>query len=146
DLLDHLHKNQLSARKLSDDDVYFALGSSAEHLLFVENATSEAWLAFTTAAGFTSRELTTYVGFLAFLGFAAETVGHSPLYTADLLRTLRKLFADAYGRADFTDEVMSRLMNLFSLTPKEAQEYSLPVPFFRLGDHYLRYDGFLRIM
>ena len=41
---------------------------------------------------------------------------------------------------------MLRLMNLFSLTPKEAQEYSLPVPFFRLGNQYLRYDGFLHIM
>jgi hypothetical protein len=37
-------------------------------------------------------------------------------------------------------------MNLFSLTPKEAQEYSLPVPFFRMGSHYLRYDSFLHIM
>jgi hypothetical protein len=115
-------------------------------LRFVEHATSKAWLAFTTATGFTSRELTTYVGFLAFLSFAAQTVGHSRLYTADLLRTLRKLFADAFGCADFTDDVMFRLMSLFSLTPKEAQEYSLPVPFFRLGNHYLRYDGFLYIM
>jgi hypothetical protein len=146
DLLNHLHKNQLSNNQLSDDDVYFALASSAEHLRFVEQSTHQSWLAFTAATGFTSHELTNYVGFLVFLSFAAQTVGHPRLYAEDFLRTLRKLFVDAFGLADFSDEVMLRLMNLFSLTPKEAQEYSLPVPFFRMGNRYLRYNGFLRIM
>ena len=145
DLLDHFHGNRLSAGQLSDDAVYFAFGSSAEHLRFVEQSTPQSWLAFTSAAGFTSRELTNHVGFLVFLSFAAQTVGHPRLYAEDLLRTLRRLFAEAFGCETF-DDVMLRLMNLFSLTPKEAQEYSLPVPFFRLGNHYLRYDGFLHIM
>src|ERR1019366_6246612 len=146
DLLNNFHGNRLSIGQLSDDDVYFAFGSSAEYLRFVEQSTPQSWLAFTSATGFTSRELTTYVGFLVFLSFAAQTVGHSRLYAADLLRTLRKLFAEAFGCGDFSDDVMLRLMNLFSLTPKEAQEYSLPVPFIRLGNQYLRYDGFLHIM
>jgi len=146
DLRDQIHGNQLSSGNLSDDDVYFAFGSSAEHLWFVEQSTPQSWLAFTSATGFASRELTNYVGFLVFLSFAARTVGHPRLYAEEFLRTLRKLFAEAFGCADFSDDVMLRLMNLFSLTPKEAQDYSLPVPFFRMGSHYLRYDGFLSIM
>jgi hypothetical protein len=145
-LLDHLRGGQLSSGNLSNDDVYFALGSSAEHLRFVEQSTPQSWFAFTSATGFTSRELTNYVGFLVFLSFAARTVGHSPLYPEQLLRTLRKLFAEAFGCADFDDDAMLRLMNLFSLTPEEAQDYSLPVLFFRIGGYYLRYDGFLSIM
>lgn len=146
DLLNHLQENQLSKGQPSEDEVYFAFASSAEHPRFVEQSTQQSWLTFTNAAGFTSRELTNYVGFLFFLSFAAQTVGHPRLYTADLLRTLRDLFAGAFERTDFSDEVMLRLMNLFSLTPKEAKEYSLPVPFFRIGSQYLRYDGFLHIM
>jgi hypothetical protein len=146
DLLDHVCENQLSNGQLSDDDVYFAFASSAEHLRFVEQSTHQSWLAFTSATGFTSQELTNYVGFLAFLSFAAQTVGHPRLYSEDRLRTLRQLFANAFGCPHFSDDVMLRLMNLFSLTPKEAQEYSLPVPFFRMGRQYLRYDGFLHIM
>jgi len=146
ELLHHVQQNQFSKSHLSNDDVYFALASSAEHLTFVEQSTHQSWLAFTSAAGFTSQDLTNYVGFLVFLSFAAQTVGHPRLYTEGLLRTLRKLFADAFGCADFSDDVMLRLTTLFSLTPKEAQEYSLPVPFFRIGSEYLRYDGFLQIM
>ena len=145
-LLDHIHGNELSSGDMSDDGVYFAFASSAEHLRFVEQSTAQSWLAFTSAAGFTSGELTDYVGFLVFLSYAARTVGHSSLYSEELLRTLRKLFAEAFSCADFLDDVMLRMLNLFSLTPKEAQDYSLPVPFFRLGTRYLRYDGFLRIM
>src|ERR1035441_7451250 len=100
DLLNNFHGNRLSIGQLSDDDVYFAFGSSAEYLRFVEQSTPQSWLAFTSATGFTSRELTTYVGFLVFLSFAAQTVRHSRLYAAELLRglrTLRKLFAEAFG-------------------------------------------------
>ena len=71
---------------------------------------------------------------------------HPFLYTEEFLRKLRQLFANALNCTDFTDDVMLRLMSLFSLSPKEAARYCLPVPFFQVGNHYLRYDGFFNIM
>jgi hypothetical protein len=101
---------------------------------------------FYKTAGFTSHELKRYVGFLVFLSYSAKEVGHASFYSAVFLCRLRQIFAEAFNCADFTDDVMLRLMNLFSLSPKEAADYCLPVPFFRIGDGFLRYDGFLSIM
>jgi len=146
EFLDQVNNRRLSSGKISDDDVYFALASSAEHLRFVAESTPEAWTAFTKSVGFNTAELTAYSGFLVFLGFAAEMVGHSLYYDINKLLELRDIFCEAYTCPVLTDQALKRVIDLFSLTPSLAANYLLPVPFFRIGDNYLRYEGFERIM
>ncbi len=146
DLLDDTTGGLLSSGKTSDDAIYFALASSVECLRFLTNSTAKSWADFTSAAGFSSNELTEYVGFLEFLGFAAITVGHSLCYSRDFLLRLREIFTKAFSCTALSNETLMRLMDLFSLSPAEASDYALPVPFFRIGDYYIRYHGFSRIM
>jgi hypothetical protein len=136
----------LSSGIASDDDVFFAFASSAEHLRFVREADPKSWGAFAESAGFTSDSLTAFAAFLVFLDFAADQVGHSLWYDQPKLLTLCGIFREAFSCESLPDGQLAHLLDLFSLPPQAAADWSLPVPFFRIGDRYLRYKGFIGIM
>jgi hypothetical protein len=122
-----------------------AFASGAEHLRFVQQAHPPSWASF-EAAACTAEELTAYTAFLVFLEFAAKEAGHSLLYSEAKLLELGGIFQIAFPNLGLDDERLMRLMALFSLTPVESDKLLLPVPFFHIGDRYLRYEGFGRIM
>jgi hypothetical protein len=134
-------------RQLQDplDDIMSAFASGAEYLRFVREAHPASWAAF-EAATCTAEELTAYTAFLVFLEFAAKEVGHSLLYSEAKLLELGGIFQTAFPRLVLGSEQLMRMMALYSLTPVESDKLLLPVPFFRVGNRYLRYEGFNLIM
>jgi hypothetical protein len=145
ELLDDATGGRLQDEGASLDDIMFAFASGAEQLRFVQDAHPASWAAF-EAAACTAEELATYTAFLSFLEFAAQEVGHSLLYSRAQLLKLGKVFLAGFPDHALGGERLMRLMALFSLTPAEADRLLLPVPFFRVGDRYLRYEGFSQIM
>jgi hypothetical protein len=130
----------------SDDAVFFAFASAEEHLKFVREADPKSWARFEAATGVSADLLTSFSGFLCFLDFAARQVGHSLAYSEEKLETLAGIYKDAYPGSTLDANNVMRLVRLFSLTAKECCNLLLPVPFFRFGERYLRYVGFVEIM
>ena len=145
ELLDNTTGGQLQDERASLDDVMSAFASGAEHLRFVRDAHPASWATF-EAATCTAAELTGYTAFLVFLEFAAAEVGHSLLYSEAKLLKLGEIFRAGFPNLAIGGERLMQLMALFSLAPAEADELLLPVPFFRVGTQYLRYEGFSEIM
>ncbi len=130
---------------LSDmDDIYLAFASSTEHLKYLRG--DKSWPQFEHATGITSDALTAFAGFLVFLDFAAVAANHSLWYDEAKLIQLCELFRESFKSVALSDELFRRLLDVFSLEPARASEYALPTPFFRIGERYLRFHGFTRIM
>jgi hypothetical protein len=144
ELLTNTTRDLLQDEDAPLDGIMSAFASGAEYLRFVQNAHPASWAAFENAVC-TAEELTVYTAFLYFLEFTAQQVGHSLLYSEEQLLRLGEIFQVAFPSWTLDSKRLTRLMALFSLTPAMANRLLLPVPFFRVGDRYLRYKGFEKI-
>lgn len=146
DLLEITYKEKHRNRTFTDDDVFFALASSSEHLQFVEKADPASWQAFESAMGCTSTTLASFAGFLVFLEFAAYEAKHGLWYDLAFLERLRSVFLAGFPDVALSEKQLTYMMGAFCLTPDKAAEWALPVPFVRFRENYLRYHGFIHVM
>lgn len=146
DLLDHNQNNVITKGSTTDDAAFFAFASSDQYLRFIKDAHPRAWETFSRQAGFTTGSLTAFSAFLVFLEFAGTTFNHSLWFDHAFLAKLCAIFRDAWQGEALSDDELRALVELFSLTPLESAELSLSTPFFRFGDHFLRYHGFAHVM
>jgi hypothetical protein len=134
------------AEEPEDDDVYFAFASADEHLRFVRDADPKSWARFEAATGITAHVLSSMSGFLSFLEVSAEIAHHSLAYSEELLERLGGLYKMAFPDSAIDAGNAVALVRIFSRSPQESCDLLLPVPFFSIGERYLRYPGFSRIM
>ena len=147
DLLSALRKMDTSLKlNLENDEVYFAFASADEHLRYARDADPGAWARFEAATGITANLLTSMSGFLIFLEVSANTARHSLVYTAELLDELGGIYKMAFPDSLIDGSNAASTVQVFSLTPHESKELLLPVPFFGIGDRFLRYPGFSHIL
>ncbi|MBW3571809.1 MAG: hypothetical protein KY467_11945 [Gemmatimonadetes bacterium] len=129
---------------LSLDELYHALAGSPEMLYFLTRTDPTGWAKFESAGGVNAEELAALAGFLVFLSFAADTVGHSYWYEEPFLASLWSIYTQAYPQYDsISSDSLVEAVRRFSMAPSEAARYLIHPPFFRLHGKYLRNPCFL---
>ena len=131
-------------QELSPDEFYHALAASPEMLYFVTQTDPVGWAKFESAIGVDIQGMTALAGFLVFLRFAAETVGHSYWYDEPFLATLWNIYTQAYPQYNsISSDSLLESVRDFSMAPSEATSYLIHPPFFRLHGRFLRNPCFL---
>jgi hypothetical protein len=144
--LDLSTAGHLSSGQASNDDIFFAFASCAEHLKFIRESDPAAWQGFEREIGFTYANLVAYAAFIVFLEVAAEVAHHALWYEKSLLLRLVAIFRESFGCNELQDDTLLYLMEAFSLSPEQSAKYFLPVPFFNFNGRYLRYPTYWKIM
>ena len=138
---------QLLERPLQDlslDELYHALAASPEMMCFVTQTDPAGWAKFESAIGVDIQGMAALAGFLVFLSFAADTVGHSYWYDEPFLIRLWNIYAQAYPQyRSFSSDSLLEAVRGFSMAPSEATKYLIHPPFFRLHGRFLRNPCFL---
>jgi len=138
---------QLTNRPLADlsvDEVHHVIAASPEILSFIVHTDPSGWAKFENEAGVDLRGMTALTGFLYFLDFAADTVGHSYWYDEDFLKKLWGIYITAYPKySSINANTLINSIKSFSLPPSEAAKCLLHPPFFYLHGRFLRNPCFL---
>lgn len=142
DLLQQLLDRPL--QELSPDEVYHALAASPEILSFITKTDPVGWAEFESAIGVDLEGMSALAGFLVFLQFAAESVGHSFWYDETFLLRLWSIYTEAYPQyRSISGDSLLQAVRGFSVAPSEAAKYLIHPPFFRLHGRFLRNPCFL---
>lgn len=132
-------------RDLSPDELYHSLAASPEMLSFITRTDPLGWTKFEYAVGVDIQGMSALAGFLVFLRFAAETVGHSYWYDEPLLVTLWSTYTQAFPQHSsmISSDALLAAVRGFSMAPSEAANYLIHPPFFWLHGKFLRNPCFL---
>lgn len=141
--LEHMSDQTLDS--VSMDELYYIMASSKESLAYVMKADPVGWAKFEDAAGFSAQELAAFHGFIVFLDFAADYVGHSFWYDEVKLKTLCDIYCQGFPEHNvLAGDALIRLMEAFSLPPSRAANDLILVPFYILHGKFLRSRSFIR--
>ncbi|WP_041262800.1 hypothetical protein [Citrifermentans bemidjiense] len=134
-----------SLQDLSLDELCHVLMASPEVLYFVTRTDPAGWTKFESAIGVNTEEMAALAGFLVFLSFAADTVGHSYWYDEPFLAKLWDIYVQAYPQyKPISSTLLIKAVSGFSMAPSEAAKTLMNPPFFRLYDKFLRNPCFLK--
>jgi hypothetical protein len=141
-LLQNLVGHPLQA--LSLDELHHALVASPEMLYFLTQTDPTGWAKFESVIGVNAEELAALAGFVVFLSFAADTVGHSYWYEEPFLAKLWGIYTQGYPQySSISSDSLLEVVRRFSMAPSEAARYLIHPPFFSLHNKYLRNPCFV---
>ncbi len=145
ELLDDEFGGRMSGAGLSIDEGMKAFAGGFERIRFIRDAHPKSWARFEKEIC-TADELASFSAFLHFLDFADQFAGHQLVFDRDGLLRCVAVFNKAYPEMRLDDPTFFRLIEIFSLDPQSAHDWLLPVPFLRISDRFLRFDGFNQIL
>jgi hypothetical protein len=100
------------------------------------------WRRFEEESGLRADDIETFDAFISYLDISCGLW----LPEGDGLRSLFDDFVRSYGRPDIDKQMFDKLLDLFSLPLEQAAKWGIPAAFIGLGESYLRFDDYKRLM